>query len=407
MNFSESFKQAFDSLRANKLRSILTMIGIVMGVFSVITIMAIGSAAESYMNSQFEKIGANTITITYKSVSVDQGDYLKLEDLNTVRKVAPEIKNIATYLQRNGSLRVGSKTRDAVVLGISSQYKSFDLIELANGRFVNDIDVNAGTKVVIVDEFFVQKYFKNVKNQNDVIGHVITLKTPWGTSTNLKIIGIKKSGSDIFGSMLNNDNVPAIIYVPITTIQSIYPNGEKLDSIVVTLMDKSKLRDVGDRIVKALELKHAKKDVYVAQNSADIQKAISDVLGVISSVLLVIAIITLIVGGIGIVNILLVSVTERIREIGIRKALGAQRKDIVLQFITESIIMTGLSGLVGIFIGVIAGSIISSLIKIPPVVDLKVILLSFTGSVALGLIFGVYPAKRAADLDPIESLRYE
>jgi putative ABC transport system permease protein len=131
------------------------------------------------------------------------------------------------------------------------------------------------------------------------------------------------------------------------------------------------------------------------------------VLGVVSSVLLVIAIITLIVGGIGIVNILLVSVTERIREIGIRKALGAQKKDIILQFITESIIMTGISGLMGILLGIIAGGIISSLIKIPPVVDFKVIILAFWGSVALGLIFGVYPAKRAADLDPIESLRYE
>jgi len=145
----------------------------------------------------------------------------------------------------------------------------------------------------------------------------------------------------------------------------------------------------------------------MAQNSADIQKAVGDVLGVVSSILLVIAVITLIVGGIGIVNILLVSVTERIREIGIRKALGAQNRDIIMQFLTESIIMTGVSGIFGILLGIIAGGIISSLIKIPPVVDWQVIIMAFLGSVALGLIFGVYPAKRAADLDPIESLRYE
>ncbi|HEX9062192.1 MAG TPA: FtsX-like permease family protein, partial [Clostridia bacterium] len=125
------------------------------------------------------------------------------------------------------------------------------------------------------------------------------------------------------------------------------------------------------------------------------------------TVLLVIAIITLIVGGIGIVNILLVSVTERIREIGIRKALGAQKKDIVMQFLTESIIMTGLSGLTGILLGIIAGGIISSLLHLPPIVNISVTVFSFLGSVALGLIFGVYPAKKAADLDPIESLRYE
>jgi putative ABC transport system permease protein len=124
-------------------------------------------------------------------------------------------------------------------------------------------------------------------------------------------------------------------------------------------------------------------------------------------VLLVIAIITLIVGGIGIINILLVSVTERIREIGIRKAIGAKKKDIVLQFLTESILMTGFSGLIGIFLGVLTGAIISSVIKIPPVVDIKTTLIAFAGSILLGIIFGVYPAKKAADLDPIESLRYE
>ncbi len=407
MNFSESFKQAFDSLKANKLRSVLTMLGIVMGVFSVITIMAIGSAAEAYMNSQFEKIGANTITIAYKERNLSEKDWLKLEDMETIRKAAPEIKNIATYIQRSGTVRIDSNTRDTIAVGVSSQYKSFDLIEMAEGRFINDFDVSAASKVIIVDESFVKKYFKNVKNQKDVIGETIVFRSSSGSSINVKIIGIKKSGDDLFESVLNNDQMPVITYLPITTVQQLFYNVDRLESIVVSVVDKQKLRDIGNRIVKALEMKKGKSDLYMAQNSADIQKAMSDVLGVISSVLLVIAIITLIVGGIGIVNILLVSVTERIREIGIRKALGAQRKDIVLQFITESIIMTGLSGLVGIFIGIVAGSIISALIKLPPIVDMKVILLAFFGSVALGLIFGVYPAKRAADLDPIESLRYE
>jgi putative ABC transport system permease protein len=258
--------------------------------------------------------------------------------------------------------------------------------------------------VVIVDESFVKKFFKEGQN---VVGETVTLKTSAGSNVSLKIIGVIKTGDDLFGSMYSSDLIPAILYMPITTAQSIYPNSERLESIMVSLVDKSKLREVGKRIVNTLEMKHNSDDVYIASNSADMQKAFSDVLGVISSVLLVIAIITLIVGGIGIINILLVSVTERIREIGIRKALGAQKKDIIVQFITESIIMTGISGLIGILLGIIAGGIISSLIKIPPIVDIKVITMAFLGSVALGLIFGVYPAKRAADLDPIESLRYE
>lgn len=404
MNFSESFKQAFDSLKANKLRSILTMLGIVMGVFSIITIMALGSATENYMNAQFEKLGANTISITYKNYNVDKQDWLTLEDMEYVKEAAPEIKNIATSIQRSGSLRIGDKTKDAVVLGVSSQFKSFSLIEMEYGRFINEFDVTKRTKAVIVDELFVKKFFKEGQN---IIGQNISLKTSSGGTATLKVIGIMSSGENMFEGLMDSDMIPAIIYMPITTVQSLYPNSNRLSSIDVTLLEKEKLREVGNRIVDYLEMKHGREDVYMAQNSADIQKAVGDVLGVVSSILLVIAIITLIVGGIGIVNILLVSVTERIREIGIRKALGAQKKDIILQFITESIIMTGISGLVGILLGIIAGGIISSLIKIPPVIDVPVITLAFLGSVTLGLIFGVYPAKRAADLDPIESLRYE
>ena len=404
MNFSESLMQALDSLRSNKLRSFLTMLGIVMGVFSIITIMALGSATENYMNAQFEKIGANTISITYKNIDVDKRDWLTLKDMEYVKEAAPEIKNIATNIQKRGTVRVNDKTKDAVVIGVSSQYKNFMIIEMKYGRFINDFDVTKRSKFVVVDELFVKKFYGG---DRDVTGETITLKTASGSTVPLKITGVMSSGESVFEGIMESELVPAIMYMPITTVQQAYPNSEKLSSIDVTLVEKDKLREVGRRIVNYLEMKHGSEDVYIAQNSADIQKAFSDVLGVVSSILLVIAVITLIVGGIGIVNILLVSVTERIREIGIRKALGAQKKDIVMQFLTESMMMTGCAGLVGILLGVIAGGIISSLIKIPPVVDWKVIIMAFLGSVALGIIFGVYPAKRAADLDPIESLRYE
>jgi putative ABC transport system permease protein len=403
MNFSESLKQAFDSLKSNKLRSILTMLGIIMGVFSVITIVAIGNAAELYMNVQFEKIGANTINITYKTRNIGQSEMLTLEDMETVKKVSPEIKNIATYIQRSGTLRVGENTRDAVALGVSSQYRNFDVIELIDGRFVNDFDISARSKVIVVDEFFAQKYF----NRTDVVGESVSFKTSWGSNTNLKIVGVKKGGDDLFSSMLTNDQIPAIVYMPISTLQNIFFNSKALDSMVVSVEDKDTAREVGNRIVKVLNAKHGKDDLYMAQNTADIQETVNSILGVVSAVLLAIAAITLVVGGIGIINILLVSVTERIREIGIRKALGARKRDIILQFITESIIMTSFSGIIGIILGILAGMVIAKLIKIPPVVNIAVVILAFLGSIGLGLIFGVYPAKKAADLDPIESLRYE
>lgn len=403
MDFSESLKQAFESLKSNKLRSILTMLGIVMGVFSVITIVAIGNAAQGYMNAQFERIGANTINITYRERNLSQREWLTLDDLETVKNVSQEIKNIATFIQRMGTLRINSDTRDAIILGVSSQYKNFDVIEMLEGRFINDFDVSANARVVVVNEFFAKRYFK----RSDVVGEFVTLRTSGAGSMNLKIIGVIEGGDDLFSSMMNNDNIPAIVYMPISTVQSAFYNSKRLDSIMVSVEDKERARVIGERIVRILNAKHGKDGLYMAQNTADIQKAMNDVLGVISAVLLAIAVITLVVGGIGIVNILLVSVTERIREIGIRKALGAQKRDIVFQFLTEAIIMTAFSGIIGIILGVISGAVIAKLIKIPPTVNAGIIILAFLGSIVLGLIFGVYPAKRAADLDPIESLRYE
>jgi len=403
MSFLESIAQALESLRANKLRSILTMLGVIMGVFSIITIMAIGNATEEYIDSQFERIGANLLQIGYKNITVDRGEWLQIEDIATIKKAAPEIRNVSTIIQNMGSLRMDTKTRDALVYGTTAQYKDFTPMEMAAGRFLSDFDVSSRTKVVVVDEYFAKRYFNKV----DVVGEIVKFKTPSGSNYNLKIIGVTKAENDLMAGMLDNENMPTYIYMPITTVQQMYNNNKRLDSIMVSLDNDVDYTDVGNRIVRALELSKGKEDIYMSYSTQDTQKIFSSIIGVISGVLLVIAVITLIVGGIGIINILLVSVTERIREIGIRKALGAQKKDIVLQFITESIIMTGISGLIGIVLGVIGGNIIAQVVNIPPVVDVPVVVMAFLGSVLLGLIFGVYPAKKAADLDPIESLRYE
>jgi len=401
MSFTESLLQAIDNIKSNKLRSILTMLGIVMGVFSVITIVAIGAAAQAFMSAQFEKLGANIITIMPSSKSINENDWLKMEDIELIKKAVPDIKNIHAGGQQLAEVRVGANARDAIVVGVTSQSFNFWPNEMRSGRFINDIDVSTKANVVVVNESYAKKYYNSV----DIIGEVITLKNSSDQFINLRIIGVMNTGDDFFANMLGDD-YPTTINMPLSTYLT-YFNLRKIDYIEVSVVDKSKLTEIGTRIVKALEFSKRNKNMYRASNSAEMQKSLSDLMNILSTVLLVIAVITLIVGGIGIVNILLVSVTERIREIGTRKALGAQKRDIVLQFLTESIIMTGLGGLIGIIIGVTAGAIISALLKIPPIVDFVVIILCFIGSVVLGIIFGVYPAKRAADLDPIECLRYE
>jgi putative ABC transport system permease protein len=403
VNFAESFSQAFQSLKNNKLRSILTMLGIIFGVFSIIAIVALGNATGSYVSSQLNSVGANTITIAYKDISnTPLSQRLYIEDMQILTDKIPEIKNVASSIQRYGSLRIGEKVKDTVFTGVTSQIKNFGIFEMAKGRFINSFDISAKSSVVVINESFAIKYF----NKTDILGEFVVLKQ-YGKTMKLKIVGVLKSSDDLFSSIMDNENVPAFAYMPITTLQSFYWNYKPLDNIMFLVEDDDKVNIAADKAINLLESKKGKKNLFYVQTSADIQKAANSAISAVSGVLLAVALITLVVGGIGIVNILLVSVTERIREIGIRKALGARGRDIIFQFLTESILLTCIGGGIGIAFGVIGGNVIAKVIKIPPVVDIPVIIMAFLGSVALGLIFGVYPAKKAAQLDPIESLRYE
>lgn len=405
MNIIESFKQALSSLRANKLRSILTMLGIIMGVFSVITIVAIGNATQSYMDNEFAKIGANVLIVSYKSGNINSNDVLMDDDIKAISKGVEEIKNVGTSISRSGTLRLGEKTRTANVSGISGQYNDIIPTEMAMGRMINEIDNSTRSNVVVITDEFAKVNF----GTKDPIGQKLRVTLGSGSTLSLRVIGLTKTEDSPFGGMMNYESQAVSLTIPMSTLQAYYPWSDQLNYIYASIQEKddAALKKIADKVIRILENKHGNKDKYYIQFLSDQQKMLDSMLGIVSTVLLVVAVITLIVGGIGIVNILLVSVTERIREIGVRKALGARKRDIVIQFITESIMLTGIGGLLGIILGILAGFVISSLIKIPPVINVTVIVLAFLGSVALGLLFGVYPAKRAADLDPIESLRYE
>lgn len=402
MHFSENFKQAYLSLTTNKLRSILTMLGIIMGVFSVVAIMAISNATKVFMVAEFNKLGANTVFAAYAGEGDDPSEFFTLDDLDNVKKGMPEVQNITAVQNFSSNIRLDEGTRDASITATTSQYTSFSVIDLVEGRFIDSSDVDGNRRVCVVPDTFAMEYY----GTTDILGEEISMYNWWDDVIKLKVVGVMSTEANMFSGMLEGLELPVEVYAPITTMQEFY-YSDYFYQIQISVEEGVDLKLAGEKLVRLLEFTHDVKGVYYAASVEDIQRQVGSVLNVISSILLVIAIITLVVGGIGIINILLVSVTERIREIGLRKAIGAKKRDIVMQFLTESIMMTGFSGLIGIILGVITGGIISNVIKIPPVVDFQIIIITFMGSLMLGLIFGVYPAKRAADLDPIESLRYE
>lgn len=402
MHLGEIFSQSLDSLRGNKMRSFLTMLGIIMGVFSIIAIIATGNAVKVYINTEFEKFGANTVTITAKAVDENDSNQLRMSDVDIVGQAVTGINSIAPYFQSGlGTVRVEDKTLRLVSTGVTAEARNQGSTEIVSGRYITDADVKAHSMVCLINTSFASRYF----HRTEVVGEKLRFKDYAGANLTMTVVGVINSEMDSLSAIFG-DEMPVFVTIPITTGMGMV-GSKNVSSISFVMDDSSDLRDAGLKAVKALEFVRNAEDAFTAQNSDDMLNQLNSILSMVQVALGVIAAITLVVGGIGIVNILLVSVTERTREIGIRKAIGAQKRDIVLQFVAEAIIMTGFSGVIGIAMGVGMGSIVSAVIKIPPVVDIPTILFAFLFSLVLGLAFGVYPAKRAADLDPIESLRYE
>ena len=404
MHLAENFRQAYISLTTNKLRSLLTMLGIVMGVFSVVAIMAISNATKVYMTNELNKMGARTVNISINDRDDDLPEraYLKMDDLDRIQEGVDGIDHVAGVSVFYSDMRVEGGTRFAIIQSVSNAYKEFQQINIVRGRFISEEDVAGNRRVIVVPDTYAMEYYETL----DILGEEVTLYNYYGDVMKYRVIGVRSTEGDLFASLLDSIDYPVEVMIPIATGQKFF-GFDRLDQVSVSVSATQDLKMTGEKIVRLLNFTHRTEDSYLATSVEQIQQSVGGILNVISMILLVIAIITLVVGGIGIINILLVSVTERIREIGLRKAIGAKKRDIVLQFLTESVMMTGFSGIIGIALGLIAGMIISNVINIPPIVDVQTAALAFMGSVVLGLIFGVYPAMRAADLDPIESLRYE
>lgn len=404
MNFIECIKVALSSLWGNKMRSFLTMLGIIIGIASVITIVSLGQVTQSQIGSEFEKFGSNTIVL-FMNYGEDfrNEDLMTLDDMDAIEtRFKNQLNGISPQLSRSGEASNENENESVFIYGVDYDFNNIQSIELIKGRFLLEADVRSNRNVVVINEKLADKLYKTT----DVLGKKIPFNIS-GEKKNLTIVGVYKDNKGLFESMGGmNDSTTA--YIPYSYMKNLHWDGS-LEQIWFSVKDNSKADTISKQVIDLVETRHnnSDEDLYQSQSAKSQLDMVNGVLGIVSSVIGAIAAISLVVGGIGVMNIMLVSVTERTREIGIRKAIGATRKDILFQFLIESIIVSGTGGLIGTILGISLQLIVTTYLDIEPTISISTILVAVGFSTMVGVFFGIYPANKAAKLDPIEALRYE
>ncbi len=407
MDFSELFFEAIGTLTLNKLRTGLATLGIVIGIGSVIALVSLGQSSQKAVTEQIQSLGSNLLTVipgatssgsvrgaTGEATSLTYEDaraLLTSSEITTVKDVSPEFS-------RRTQVTTAKNNTNTQILGVTPSYSQVRKVNLASGSFISERDVEAMTKVAVLGPQVVTDLFGEGANP---VGQSIRIN-----NVSFRVVGVTESRGGT--GFQNQDDM---VLVPLTTAQKQLFGADYVSSISVEVHDENVMAQAQDEIGYLLLARHKLKDPAAADftifSQNDILGAASSITGTFSALLSGIAAISLLVGGIGIMNIMLVTVTERTREIGLRKALGAKKKIIITQFLIESIILTFAGGVIGMALGTGTSYVLSQIINLPFTLSLTSVFLAMGVSGAIGVLFGWYPAYKAAGLQPIEALRYE
>ena len=403
MDIVESVKMATTTLVANKLRSSLTMLGIVIGNASVIAMIGIGQGAQKLASEQFESLGSNVLFIAPGSgearrSTLDLPKTLVYEDAKAIASQVPTVSGVAPQISSRQLITYRSKNTNASLMGTTPAFLTVRNFDVETGRFITELDLKRNNQVTILGSELAEKLF----GSKDPIGEQVRIK-----NVSFQVVGVMESK----GSFLGN-NQDEIAYIPLTTMANrligrTSPYGMEVSFISVSAKSQDSVGAAKFQIENLLRLRHkiANEDDFVVNSQKDVLQIVNTISGALTLMLAAIAGISLFVGGIGVMNIMLVSVTERTQEIGLRKAIGARERDILLQFMIEAVILSAAGGIVGTLIGVGGTLLVATLTPLQAGISPVAILLAVSVSGGIGLFFGVVPARRAAKLDPIVALR--
>ena len=407
MKIKDILEETYSALSSNKIRSGLTMLGIVIGISSVIAMTAIGAGAQSSITDSIQSIGSNLITVRPGAargagiqVSGGRGTAksLTLKDSEAILAGVASVKNVSAEISGRYQVTAKGTNTNTTIDGVTSSYAEVHNTQVDEGTFLTDQNVESGAKVAIIGPTVRDDLFGEGA---DSVGSIIRIK-----QIQFKVVGVTKAKG---GTGFNSTD--DMIFIPITTAQRYFSGDEYVSSISVEAESAGITSQVQSDITTLLLDRHHITDTALADfstlNQADIIATVSSVTGTFTTLLAAIAGISLLVGGIGIMNMMLTTVTERTREIGLRKAIGAKRKDISKQFLLEAVMLTFIGGVIGVILGWIISFTITKLGLITTKVSISSVLLAFGVSAFIGIVFGYYPAKRASKLNPIEALRYE
>jgi len=402
MLLSEILKLAMDSFRASKVRFALTALGMVIGTASVIFVVTIGMTGKQYILELIQKIGTNSVELEYAGGGVTAAervrynDYLTLQDENNVDAQLPGVMYSSPVLEMHDRISFGGGVvKDTLVLGVSPQYLNIRNLIVTDGRFLDETDNDTHTKCAVVTEVFAKERYGS---SDAAVGQTFEI-----TGIPFTIIGVFKESVDDFGQ---SEIVDQTILIPYS-VARYFTGTERVNQIYFSMRSMEEVPDAAKDIERIVQSHHRPNSVYKTQTLKELLTMAAQIADALTAVLVLVAAVTLAVGGVGIMNIMLANVRSRVREIGIRKALGATRREIKLQFLSEAVIISLTGGVVGTLVGLALPLSVHFFTDYAIPVSPWSVVIALTAATLVGVIFGTVPATRAAQLDPVESLKYE